>query len=214
MDSGTFAVLMNGQRVATETFSITQDNRGSSITSHFKSESGSQKAEQTSDLQLAQNGDLTRYEWKELTPGQSHAVVEPDGNFLIQREWKNPGEKPLEQPFLLPASTNIVDDYFFVQQEVLAWRYLATSCKHEQGPIQCPLKQKQQMGTLNPHIRASQSVGVSFAGREKVKIHGADQELIRLDMTADSGDWTLWLDDNLKLQRVVAPVENTEVVRD
>jgi hypothetical protein len=214
VDSGTFAVMMNGQRVATETFSISQDNRGSSITSHFKSESGSQKAEQTSDLELGANGDLFRYEWKELTPGQSRAVVEPDGNFLIQREWKTPAEKPLEQPFLLPASTNIVDDYFFVQQEVLAWRYLATTCKHEQGPIECPLKQKQQMGTLNPHIRASQSVGVSFAGREKVKIHGTEQELIRLDITADSGDWTLWLDDNLKLQRVVAPVENTEVVRD
>jgi hypothetical protein len=214
VDSGTFAVIMNGQRVATETFSITQDNRGSSITSHFKSESGSQKAEQTSDLELSSNGDLFRYEWKEVSPGQSRAVVEPDGNFLIQREWKTPGEKPLEQPFLLPASTNIVDDYFFVQQEVLAWRYLATTCKHEQGPIECPLKQKQQMGTLNPHIRASQSVGVSFAGREKIKIRGSEQELIRLDMTADSGDWSLWLDDNLKLQRVVAPVDNTEVIRD
>jgi hypothetical protein len=214
VDSGSFAVIMGGQRVATETFSITQDNRGSSVNSRFKSEAGAQKAEQTSDLELGSNGDLYRYEWKEVSPGQSRALVEPDGNFLIQREWKTPSEKPLEQPFLLPASTSILDDYFFVQREVLAWRYLATTCKHEQGPIECPLKQKQQMGTLNPHIRASQSVSVSFAGREKIKIHGVERELIRLDMTADSGDWALWLDDALKLQRVVAPVENTEVIRD
>jgi hypothetical protein len=214
VDSGSFSVIMGGQRVATETFSISQDGRGSSITSRFKSEAGAQKAEQTSDLELSANGDLYHYEWKELSPGQAHAVIEIDGNFLIERVWTAPAEKPLEQPFLLPASTNILDDYFFVQWEVLAWRYLATSCKHEAGPIECPLKQKQQMGTLNPHVRASQSVSVAYAGREKIKIRGVEQELIRLDMSADSGDWSLWLDDGLKLQRMLAPAENTEVIRD
>jgi len=214
VDSGSFSVIMGGQRVATETFSISQDGRGSSITSRFKSEAGAQKAEQTSDLELSANGDLYHYEWKELSPGQAHAVVEIDGNFLIERVWTAPAEKPLEQPFLLPASTNILDDYFFVQREVLAWRYLATSCKHEAGPIECPLKQKQQMGALNPHVRASQSVSVAYAGREKIKIRGVEQELIRLDMSTDSGDWSLWLDDSLKLQRMLAPEENTEVVRD
>jgi len=214
VDSGSFAVIMGGQRVATETFSISQDSRGSSVTSRFKSQAGAEKAEQTSDLELSGNGDLYHYEWKEISPGQAHAVVELDGNFLIERAWRSPAEKALEQPLLLPASTSILDDYFFVQREVLAWRYLATSCKHETGPIECPLKQKQQMGTLNPHVRASQSVGVAYAGREKIKIRGVEQELIRLDMSADSGDWSLWLDDTLKLQRILVPAENTEVVRD
>jgi len=214
VDSGSFAVMMHGQRVATETFSISQDSKGSSITSRFKSEAGAEKAEQSSNLELNADGDLHRYEWKELSPGQSHAVVEPDGNFLIEHVWKTPTDKPLDQPFLLPASTSILDDYFFVQREVLAWRYLATTCNHDKGTIQCPLKQKEQMGTLNPHIRASQPVSVSYVGREKITIHGTERELIRLDMTADSGDWSLWLDDSLKLQRIVAPVENTEVVRD
>jgi len=214
VDSGSFAVIMGGQRIATETFSISQDSRGSSISSRFKSEAGAEKAEQTSDLELSANGDLYHYEWKEISPGQSHAVVELDGNFLIERVWRAPADKALEQPLLLPASTSILDDYFFVHREVLAWRYLATSCKHEAGPIECQLKQKQQMGTLNPHIRASQSVSVAYAGREKIKIRGTEQELIRLDMSAESGDWSLWLDDSLKLQRILAPAENTEVVRD
>ena len=214
VDSGSFAVIMGGQRVATETFSISQDSRGSSITSRFKSEAGAEKAEQTSDLELSATGDLYHYEWKEISPGQSHAVVEPDGNFLIERVWRTPTEKALEQPLLLPTSTSILDDYFFIQREVLAWRYLATSCKHEAGPIECQLKQKQQMGTLNPHIRASQSVSVEYAGREKIKIHGLEKELIRLDMSTDSGDWSLWLNDSLKLQRILAPAENTEVVRE
>jgi hypothetical protein len=213
VDAGSFAVLMGGRRVGTETFSISQNSDGSSITSHFKTEAGAEKAEQSSELELYSNGDLRRYEWKEISPGQSHAVVEPKESFLIEHEWKTPSDKPLEQPFLLPASTTILDDYFFVQREVLAWRYLATSCKQDKG-LQCQLKQKAQMGTLNPHARASQLVSVEFVGREKVAIHGAERELIRLDMTTESGDWSLWIDDTLKLQRIVIPIENTEVVRD
>jgi hypothetical protein len=214
VDSGSFAVLMNGHRVATETFSITQDSEGSSITSQFKSEAGAQKAEQTSDLQLFASGDLRKYEWKELSPGQSHAVVEPDQSFLMEHVWKNPADKPLDQPFLLPASTSILDDYFFVHREVLAWRYLATNCKQEKGQVSCQLKQKAQMGTLNPHARASTAVNMDYAGREKITIHGVERELIRVDLSSESGESTMWLDDALKLQRMVVPAEDTEVVRD
>jgi hypothetical protein len=214
VDSGSFAVMMNGHRVATENFSIVQDTDGSSITSQFKSEAGAQKAEQTSDLRLSANGDLSKYEWKELSPGQSHAVVEPDQSFLIEHVWKIPTDKPLDQPFLLPASTTILDDYFFVQREVLAWRYLATNCKQEKGQVSCPLKQKAQMGTLNPHARASTLVTIDYAGREKVTIHGIERELIRLDMSSDVGESSMWLDDTLKVQRMLVPAEGTEVVRD
>jgi len=114
----------------------------------------------------------------------------------------------------LPASTNLLDDYSFVQREVLAWRYLATTCKQEKGQLSCPLKQGSQMGTLNPHARTSMPVTVQFSGREKTAIRGTERELIRLDLKSDAGDWTLWLDDQLKLQRILDPTDNTEVVRD
>ena len=32
--------------------------------------------------------------------------------------------KPAEQPFLMPSTTAILDNNFFVHREVLAWRYL------------------------------------------------------------------------------------------
>ena len=51
-------------------------------------------------------------------------------------------------------------------------------------------------------------------GREKVLIHGVERELIRLDTKSDVGEWGLWLDDQLKLQRILDPASNTEVVRD
>ena len=41
VDSGTFGVFMNGRRVGTETFSITQNSNGSVITSRWLSGSAS-----------------------------------------------------------------------------------------------------------------------------------------------------------------------------
>ena len=214
VDSGSFGVFMNGRRVATETFSIHQSSGGSSIVSQFKSEAGADKAEQTSDWQMSASGELRKYEWKEVSPGQSQAVVLPNQEFLIERFRSGPQDKEIEQPFLLPASSSLLDDYFFVQREVLAWKFLATSCKQDKGALECPLKQHVQFGALNPHARASMSVTVEFAGREKVTIRGSEQELNRLDLKNESSNWTLWLDDQFKLQRILISGDNTEVVRD
>lgn len=214
VDSGTFGVFMNGKRVATETFSIHQGSTGSTVISRFKTEAGPEQAEQSSELQLTATGELKSYEWKEVSPGQSLATVLPSQDFLTERYSSSPTDKPHEQPFLLPASTSILDDYFLIQREVLAWKYLATSCKQEKGGVNCPLKEKAQLGTLNAHTRSSGLVNVQFSGREKVPLHGVESELIRLDMKSESGDWSLWLDDQLKLQRIVDPASGTEVVRD
>ncbi len=214
VDSGSFGVFMNGKRVATETFSIHQSSTGSSIISKFRTDVGSDPAEQSSELQLTAGGELKSYEWKEISPGQSQATVAPSQDFLSERFTNTPTDKPQEQPFLLPTSTSILDDYFFIQREVLAWKYLATSCKQEKGGVNCPLKEKAQLGTLNAHARASALVNVQYSGREKLKIQGVEHELIRLDLKSESGDWTLWLDDQLKVQRMVDAANTTEVVRD
>ena len=214
VDSGSFGVFMNGRRVATETFSVHQSSTGSSIVSEFKSEAGADKAEQKSEWQMSPNGDLRKYEWKEVSPGQSQAAVVPNQEFLTERFRASPQDKELEQPFMLPASSSLLDDYFFVQREVLVWKYLASSCKQDKGALQCPLKQRVQFGALNPHSRSSISVTLEFAGREKVTIRGAEVELNRLDLKGESGTWTLWVDDQYKLQRILIQDGNTEVVRD
>jgi hypothetical protein len=198
VDSGSFGVFMNGRRVATETFSVHQ----------------SSTAEQRSEWQMSPNGDLRKYEWKEVSPGQSQAMVVPNQEFLTERFRASPQDKELEQPFMLPASSSLLDDYFFVQREVLVWKYLASSCKQDKGALQCPLKQRVQFGALNPHSRSSISVTLEFAGREKVTIRGAEVEMNRLDLKGESGTWTLWVDDQYKLQRILIQGENTEVVRD
>jgi len=215
VDSGSFGVYMGGRRIATETFTIHQDSSGSEIKSEFKTENTSDNADQSCDLQLAGNGDIKKYEWKELSPGQSQATVVPNDNFIIMRSSQNQQQKkPAEEPFMLGPSINILDDYFFVQREVLIWKFLATSCKQEAGQVKCPEKQRTQMGVFNPHAHSSMQLSVEFDGRSKISIHGTERELNAFTLKSDAGDWNLWLDDQFKLIRIVVPGDNTEVLRD
>lgn len=213
VDSGSLGIFIGGHRVATETFSIQQNAAGSVITSQFKTDEG-EKDIQNSDLQLSPAGEIRKYEWKELSPGKAQATVSPNNEFLVERSSKSPDEKPDEQPFLLPASTNILDDYFFIHREVLIWRYLATACRQAKGDVQCPAGQKTQFGALNPHQRTSLPLTVEFTGREKITIRGAEKELNKFMLRSEGGDWTMWLDNQFKLQKILIPSDNTEVVRD
>lgn len=213
MDSGSFGVFNSSHRVATETFSIKQGAEGSVVSSEFKSEQGEQKAQQTSELQLTPSVELRQYAWKELLPEKTEATVSPNDTFLIERFGAGSSDKQHEQNFLLPASTSILDDYFFIQREVLAWKYLATACRQEKGGLGCPLNQKVQFGTLNPHARSSMPVSIEFTGREKLTIRGSEHDLNRFILRSESGDWAFWLDDQFKLVRLLAE-GGVEVVRD
>lgn len=215
VDSGAFGVFIDGHRIGTETFSIIQNSNGSVIQSEFKTEgSAAPPAAQSSELQLSSNGELRRYDWRELSPDKAQSTVLLNDDFLSEKWSQGPQEKPREQAFLLPASTSILDDYFFVHREVLAWKFLAASCKQENGQVKCPMKQRTQFGTLNPRQRASAPISMEFAGREKITLHGSEQELIKLELKSETGDWDLWLNDQLMLQRISIPSEKTEVVRD
>jgi hypothetical protein len=214
VDSGSLGIFMNGHRIATETFSIQQDTKGSVVTSQFKTEEGVDKAAQSSELQLTPTGEIRKYEWKELSPGKAQATVAPSNDYLMEHISGGPNEKPEDQPFLLPASTSVLDDYFFIHREVLVWRYLATACKQEKGAVQCPANQKTQFGAMNPHQRTSLPLSVEFSGRDKISIRGTERELNKFILRAEGGDWTMWVDDQFKLQRILVASDNTEVIRD
>jgi hypothetical protein len=215
VDSGSFGIFVNGQRVATETFSIQQGPAGSVATAQFKTDSGSQNQSSLSaDMEMTPAGDLTKYEWKELSPGQARATVMPSSDFLTERIVKGPKEKPEEQPFMLPASTSILDDYFFSHRQILVWRFLATTCKQESGQVKCPANQKTLFGALNPQQRAAMQISLEFTGRDKTKIRGNEQEFNRFILKSDGGDWIMWVDDQFKLQKILMESEHTEVVRD
>jgi hypothetical protein len=214
IDSGSFGVFQNGHRVGTETFSIYQTGYGSVIHSEFKTENAPTEAAQSSEMQLTTHGDIRRYEWKELSPGKAQSQIVPNSDFLTQKWRTSPQEKEQEQPYLLPVSTNILDDYFFVHREVLAWKFLGASCKQDKGQLQCPLKQRAQFGSLNPHQHSPAPLSMEFLGREKISLKSGPQDLLKLELKSDASTWQLWLNDQFKVMRMVIVGENTEVDRD
>ncbi len=214
VDAGSFGVYQSGHRVGTETFSIYEVGSGSEIESEFKTINAPTEAVQTSVMQLNSNGQLRRYEWKEVSPGQAESVVVPNEDFLTQKSMAGPGEKEHEQPYLLPSSTSILDDYFFIHREVLAWKFLGAACKQDKGQVQCPLRQRAQIGTLNPHQRSSALLSAEYLGREKVTLKSGERDLIKLELKNDAGTWQLWLDDQFKVMRISIVGENTIVDRD
>ncbi len=214
VDSGSFAIFLNGKRTATEKFSVDQSSDGSVVSTDFKTEEATNPAHQSTQLRLSATGELRRYEFKELSPGSQQAVLEPNNEFLMQRSTTTPGEKPEEHPYILPAATSVLDDFVLIHREILVWRFLATGCRQNNGQVQCPLKQKTSMGVVIPKARTSMLVTIEFLGRDTVQIHGQARELNRFDIKSEGPDWQLWLDDSYKVVRMVIPDESTEIVRD
>lgn len=213
VDSGVFGILVRGQRVATETFSIEEKSGTSVIKSQFKETDGSDTANQKSELEIASSGDLLRYEWSQAAGGS--ITVTPNNDFLLEKTMTAAYSKPAEQSFLLPASSPVLDNNFFIHREVLIWRYLAADCKSEGGNLKCQ-QEPAQFGVLIPQDRTSMSVRLELVGNDRVTIGGSERNLLRLKLTGENFEWSLWVDpqDQFKLMRVSIPADNTEVVRD
>jgi len=212
IDSGSFGIFIKGQRVATETFHIDQQNGNSIVRSQLKETGGADSTSQKSDLEMTANGELLRYEWSQSSGGA--LSVFPDNDFLKEKIVTSAATKPAEQAFLLPSSSPILDNNFFVHREVLAWKYLAVApCKDENNHRHC---EPADFGALVPQDRTSMSVRMELVGKEKVTIRGAERELLRLNLSGENYQWALWVDeqDHFKLMKVSIPADNTEVVRD
>jgi len=215
VDSGSFGVFVKGQRVVTEIFHIQQENGNSSIKSQLKEVAESTPIDQKSDLEITGSGELLRYEWSQGAPTGGSLTVLPNNEFLLEKITASATGKAAEQPFLMPNTSMILDNNFFIQREVLAWRYLSAACHPESGNLQCQ-KGAVEFGVLVPQDRSSTRVRMELVGKEKVPIRGAERELLRLNLTGDGFEWALWVDgnDQFKLIRIAIPADGTEVVRD
>ena len=213
VDSGSFGIFVNGKRVATETFDIQQHTNSSLIQAQLKETAGNDPATQKCDLEITPSGALIRYEWSQSSGGS--LTVLPKNEFLLEKITTPSSSKPAEQPFLMPNTSTILDNNFFVHREVLIWRYLASACKPEGSSMKCE-QEPGDFGVLVPQDRTSMHVRMELVGKERVSVHGTDRDLMRLNLKSDSLDWALWVDeqDRFKLIRVAIPADNTEVVRD
>ncbi len=212
VDSGTFQVIVKGQPVVKENFTIEQKEGISIVKAQLKETAGTEPV-QKSEMEFTSQGELLRYQWSQTSGGS--LSVAPDNEFLRERI-ESPGTgKPTEQPFLMPTTSMILDNNFFVQREILAWRYLAADCKAEGGGLKCE-QGPAEFGVLVPQERASMSVRMELVGKEKISVRGVQRDLLRVNLSGENFKWSLWLDDqdHFKLIRVEIPADETEVVRE
>jgi hypothetical protein len=212
VDQGVLAIFQNGKQIASESFVVKQYPDSSITSSEIHGDGGqnSGKIEQTSELTLLPDGSLSRYEWKQLTPVRSSAVVEPSNQFLTMHVVAD--GKSSDQPFFLTQEAFVLDDYFFSTREVLLWRYLATSCKPRPSGDGCDLI-KARFPVLIPRRRTSSEVFIEFKGYEDTPLNGRPQRLRHFVMQTQGPEWHLWLDANHKLVRISVPETNTEILR-
>ncbi len=212
VDSGSFGVFQNGRRVATETFSVKQSPDDSTISAEI-AVAGSKDPSQSAELQIAPDGSLIHYEWHELVEPKAQLTLAPNNEFLLERITQGENAKPSEHPFLMPRTSVILDDGFTIQREVLAWRYLASSCAQQKTGLKCA---ETPFGTVVPQEQLSARVTVVPAGEDDISIHGAMRKLWRLNLKSEDQEWSLWLDpaDHFKLVRMTRAGINMEIVRD
>jgi len=210
VDSGTFGIFKAGKRVATETFKIEQSG-GSSVTrSEIKAEDGTAEMSQNSELQLAANGDIVKYDWHETKPEKKDSTLSVGDQVLTQRVGATEKEKPREIPYILPASTSVLDDYFFVHRELITWKYIASECP-DLSKCQLP---KGSVGVIIPRQHVSGVVSLEYKGLDNTELHGSQTALNHFILHADEADWSLYLDAKHKLVKVEVPSEQIEAIRD
>jgi len=230
-DSGTFGIFMNGRRVGTETFNITETLNGerhpeySTATSEIKFDDGRYKAAQTAEMQISASGELRSYFWHSTVPQKEEASVEPKDKLLV--EHITPADqKKLDVPHMLPASTAILDDNFFSQREILLWWYLAGCRRQDNGLVCGPSK----FVILVPRQHVSGNAVLELLGQDKVMVKGVERELnkVKLDTSgpqsltwlndqnreSDAAQWVLWVDDNYRVIKMTVAGSNVEIIRD
>ena len=216
--------MVEGHRVATETFHVDQRADGSTLTSELKTEDASmQSAVQNAEIVMQPNGLLKRYTWKEVTPSKAQIVVEPqDEQFMVSHVTESNGATPKDTVHALAPGTSIMDENFFSHMEVLTWKYMAFGCKpNAQGQTECkwlPLR----MPVFVPHQQQAVIAELSYKGIQKMMVNGKEAEFKTFnlvledpsDFKPEGGNCLMWFNDQNKLVRVVIASDNTEVLRD
>lgn len=214
VDSGSFGIMVKGARVATETFRVEQRGTSSVVVSELRTEDAS-KASQTAELEMAANGGLKRYTWKETKPGDATIVVEPQDEQFLSLRWSEGGTSaPKNTTMALTAATSIVDDNFFSQMQVLVWKYMAMGCRQTpDGQNECVWTPR-KLPTLNPHQQEPMLINIEYGQQQRFKLKGVEHSYKIFRLKGESTEWTLYFSDDNKLVRVLIPAESAEVVRD
>jgi len=211
VDSGQLAIVVNGKKVATESFTMQQGTTGSSVTSRLNFDDGATKAQQESELELTPDGAIRKYSWEEKQPGRARLTAEPqEKNFLVVHLRDSEGAAPKDSTHPLDVNiTSIVDANFYSHVQVLLWRYLAMSCT---SPQQCRF-QEQKLPVFVPHEEMAQTFTISFEGADTLRMASGKSEMGKYRVQTEGGEMHVWM-QGTKMMKLLMPSAAIEVTRE
>jgi hypothetical protein len=208
-DSGNFAVMVNGKRVAVERFTMKQSATGNTVSSTLEFDNGKIKAQQQSSLELGGDGTFRKYTWEELNPGKAKIVAEPqDKTFVVVRQKPSDATPSKDTLHPLDISTiSIIDTNFYSHVEVLMWRYMAMSCAN--GNCKFAV---QKFPVFVPYEEMAQIFTLSYIGNDSLKTASGPVATSRYRVQTENGDIDVWM-DGVKMMKLQLP-GSVEVIRE
>jgi hypothetical protein len=196
-DKGTFKILVSGQQIGKEEFTIAPN--GSDWTAHGNTDIQSPKGNThvTGSLVVHADGVPVRYEWSTQGAKKASATIGFSG-VTATVELHLEGAKPFTQQFTFAAPLVVVlDDNLYYQYTFLARLY------------DWDKKGEQSFSVLVPQEMTPGTVTVDSMGEQVVN----GQKVQELRVRTEDNEIDLFL-DGPKLVRLVAPAANAEIIRE
>jgi hypothetical protein len=196
-DKGKLAIVINGQTVGTEDFSISRNGnqwvaRG---TTDFRGQSGENKV--VGELHLNAAGAPLSYVWSSEGDKKATSTTTFDGMTAKISLDVGKGGEPYRQDFTFAAPVVVLDNNLYHQYEILAHVYDWAAGGIQNFAILIP--QEQSPGMITVESRGAATVdGVRY---EQLAVHTPALEL------------TLYLDAAHRLMRLSVPAAKAEVRR-
>jgi hypothetical protein len=206
-DSGSFAISVNGKRVAVEKFSMKQGTSGNSVSSTLEFDDGKTKAHQQAELEMGSDGSFRKYTWQEMTPGKARITAEPqDKSFITVKQKGSDTDNGKENVHPLDINAiSIIDTNFYSHVEVMMWKYMALSCREKHCAAQ-------KLPIFVPYQEMSQLFTVSYTGNDYVPMQTGRLEMSRFKVQTENGDMDIWM-DGFRIMKLRLPGA-VEVVRE
>jgi hypothetical protein len=196
-DKGKFAIVIGGQTVGTEDFSISREGdhwvaRG---TTEFHVQTGSYKV--VSELRLNAAGAPLRYVWTTEGDKKATSTTEFEGLKAKVTLDLGTGDKPISQDFTFTSPVVVLDNNLYHQYEVLARVYNWGAGGPQDFAVLIP--QQQTPGMVTAESRGATMLdGMRF---DQLAVHTTNLELM------------LYLDAAHRLIRLSVPASNAEIRR-
>jgi hypothetical protein len=196
-DKGSFRILLNGQQMGKEEFEISP-NGGDWVakgTSEVQTPDGATHV--SGSLELHADGIPVRYEWSTQGAKKASSSITFDGTTAII-ELRLEGRRPFTQQFTFNSpQIAVLDNNLYYQYAVLARLYDRDKKGLQTFPVLVPQE-------LTPGSVTVESVGEqSVSGGKKLEELVVKTEDLEVDLYVDGA----------RLERIVAPSTNAEIIR-